>query len=110
MTEKEVRLIDANALISELSKGTIVPDDLYARGIMSGVYSAMKTVQKMPSIDHESLRPRGKWIGETCNHKPCRIKNPEKWLTYHCSVCGYSNGRKKSNYCPNCGAIMKEEG
>ena len=25
---------------------------------------------------------------------------------FACSVCGYSNGRKQSNYCPNCGAKM----
>ena len=48
----------------------------------------------------------GRWVGEKCKHKPCRIKNPEKWLTYKCSVCGYSNGRKQSNYCPKCGAKM----
>lgn len=48
----------------------------------------------------------GEWISERCNHKPCRIKNPEKWVIYKCSVCGYSNGRKKSNYCPNCGVKM----
>lgn len=30
---------------------------------------------------------------------------------FACSECGYSNGRKQSNYCPNCGAKMdlKEE-
>ena len=35
-----------------------------------------------------------------------RKRNPEKWVIYKCSVCGYSNGRKQSNYCPNCGAKM----
>lgn len=58
-------------------------------------------------IDPESLRPKGRWIGERCNHKPHRIKNPEKWAIYKCSICGYSNGRKQSNYCPNCGARME---
>ena len=48
---------------------------------------------------------RGRWIaGGECNHVPYRIKHPEKWVIYKCSVCGYSNGRKQSNYCPNCGA------
>ena len=52
----------------------------------------------------------GRWVvGEKCNHKPCRIKNPDKWVIYKCSVCGYSNGRKQSNYCPNCGAKMDGE-
>lgn len=51
----------------------------------------------------------GRWLSEKCNHKPCRIKNPDKWVVYKCSSCGYSNGRKQSNYCPNCGAKMEEE-
>lgn len=29
-----------------------------------------------------------------------------KYTTKQCSVCGYWNGRKKTNYCPNCGAKM----
>lgn len=61
-----------------------------------------------PTIEVEPVR-HGRWISEKCNHKPCRIKNPEKWVTYKCSVCGYSNGRKQSNYCPNCGAKMDLE-
>lgn len=50
----------------------------------------------------------GKWVSEKCNHKPYRIKNPEKWVIYKCSICGYGNGRKQSNYCPDCGAKMNE--
>lgn len=53
-------------------------------------------------------RKRGEWIEEPCNHKPCRLKSPEKWVINKCSACGYSNGRKKSNFCPNCGADMRE--
>ena len=26
---------------------------------------------------------------------------------FACSECAYSNGRKQSNYCPNCGADMR---
>lgn len=49
----------------------------------------------------------GRWIiKDTCNHVPWRLKNPEKWVTYKCSRCGYSSGRKRSNYCPNCGVRM----
>ena len=29
-----------------------------------------------------------------------------KYTTKKCSVCGYWNGRRKTNYCPNCGAKM----
>lgn len=70
--------------------------------------AAYMIVQEAPAVDAEPVR-HGRWISEKCNHKPCRIKNPEKWVTYKCSVCGYSNGRKQSNYCPNCGAKMDGE-
>ena len=28
---------------------------------------------------------------------------------YKCSRCNHANGRYKSNFCPNCGADMREE-
>lgn len=30
-----------------------------------------------------------------------------KYTNYKCSICGYKNGNKKSNYCPDCGIKMK---
>ena len=50
----------------------------------------------------------GEWVRSgRCDHVPYRVKNPEKWVTYRCSVCGYRNGRRSNdNYCPNCGATM----
>lgn len=54
-----------------------------------------------------TVQKHGRWISEKCNHKPYRIKNPEKWVIYKCSACGYSNGRKQTNFCPNCGVYMK---
>lgn len=32
-----------------------------------------------------------------------------QYTTKQCSVCGYWNGRKKTNYCPECGAKMDGE-
>ena len=72
-------------------------------------YAAADIVSKLPAADVVKVK-HGRWgVGEKCNHKPCRIKNPDKWVIYKCSVCGYSNGRKRSNYCPNCGAKMDGE-
>lgn len=62
------------------------------------------------SLTPEDCRPQGRWISERCNHVPHRLKNPEKWVTRKCSLCGYSNGRKQSNYCPSCGAKMDMDG
>ncbi len=33
-----------------------------------------------------------------------------KYTTKKCSVCGYWNGRRKTNFCPYCGADMRKEG
>lgn len=42
------------------------------------------------------VREKGEWeVGGHCSHKPCRIRNADKWTIYRCSRCGYSNGRKR---------------
>ena len=92
----EKRLIDANELLEFAMNRygkTIVPSD----------------IESFPTVDAVEV-VHGRWNTEKCNHKPHRIKNPEKWVIYKCSVCGYSNGRKQSNYCPNCGAKMDGDG
>ena len=41
----------------------------------------------------------GQWI----------LTHGEDGLYYDCSICGHCAGRgRKSNYCPNCGADMRE--
>ena len=47
------------------------------------------------------VRPvvRGKWIGD---NRYCGFPN------WHCSLC-QGEGRGDYNYCPNCGADMREE-
>ena len=61
-----------------------------------------------PSIDID--RPKGEWIDkgwkgdwqfETDGRGNC-------WYEYECSECGYIKRGGKSNYCPNCGADMRE--
>ena len=94
--ENKTRLIDADALLEfalfRYGK-TLVPSD----------------IKNFPTVDAVEV-VHGWWITEKCDHVPWRIKNPEKWVIYKCSVCGYSNGRKHSNYCPNCGAKMDGDG
>ena len=61
-----------------------------------------------PTIDID--RPQGEWIDkgwkgdwqfETDGRGNC-------WYEYECSECGYIKRGGKSNYCPNCGADMRE--
>lgn len=35
--------------------------------------------------------------------------DPNRFLNYACSNCGFDIEQKKFNYCPNCGAKMEEE-
>ena len=51
-------------------------------------------------------RKHGKWIG--IPHKTVSKRNRViHSMMYICSACRYSNGRHKSNFCPDCGADMR---
>lgn len=45
---------------------------------------------------------KGDWQFETDGRGNC-------WYEYKCSECGYIKRGGKSNYCPNCGAIMTDD-
>ena len=51
---------------------------------------------------------RGEWVEEPYSTKSerNRIIHSKKCI---CSVCNKSNGRKKENFCPSCGAPMTDE-
>lgn len=55
-------LISRSALLEELSKGTIITDDLYGMGIMAGNDHAMKKIKAAPAVD----------AVEVCRCKECK--------------------------------------
>lgn len=75
---------------------------------------------KLEIINPESLRPKGQWI---VNRRHTVSKKPYIDDNYHidviCSECSFCIQAEnasfgfpepiKTNYCPNCGANMKEE-
>jgi hypothetical protein len=88
MSEKEVRLIDANALLKkkrEMELCFAVP---------------AWEIENAPTIDPESLRPKAKWkLHDNGNGT--------------CSRCGRTSVAvwdfdNQLNYCPDCGAKMEE--
>lgn len=65
-------------------------------------------LSKIPSADVVE-RKHGKWIG--IPHKTISKRNRTVHsMVYICPLCRYSNGRHKSNFCPNCGARMVKDG
>ena len=53
---------------------------------------------------------RGEWKESgNCDHKPYRMKNPEKWRKFSCAECGYSSGRSTKDFCPSCGTAKTDK-
>ena len=91
MNEKrEVRLIDANALLDAIPKN----DELFSIDVRRAIVDA-------PTLDVEPVR-HGRWI---------QSKTVPTY--HHCSLCKATHRMKMScnvyvftKYCPNCGAMM----
>lgn len=64
-------------------------------------------VKHFPTADAEPVK-HGRWVMTlyTTTSKRGRVISNKKFA---CSECGYHNGRKRNNYCPNCGAKMDLE-
>lgn len=97
-----MRLIDADRI--NFYKATV------ARGMHS--FDNVEIVEKfqidrMPTIDPESLRPRGTWEGTADGYAGGELV----YDTWTCSECGYTvetdDPDDLTKFCPNCGAKME---
>lgn len=99
-----MRPIDADALKAHIDKLPALPD-----GNFAGTHSALKALINMqPTIDAVPV-VRGKWI----IHKPFDSGRHNCNECIECSVCGTWFGHdcyEISNFCPNCGADMRQTG
>lgn len=68
-------------------------------------------------VTKEVVRMLGRDVGEGLSPEWCPLeeKNPGKWMlkpgkyyAVNCSECGYEWRLANSNFCPNCGADMRE--
>ena len=97
-----MRLIDADRI--NFYKATV------ARGMRS--FDNVEIVEKfqinrMPTIDPESLRPHGMWEGTADGYADGELV----YDTWTCSECGYTvdtdDPDDLTKFCPNCGAKME---
>ena len=79
--ENEVRLIDANALIASR--------DLHINiGAGDNICIDIADIAKAPTIDPESLSPKGRWIKEENGVIVCSECGEEhEWEDYRASYC-----------------------
>ena len=82
-----------------------------AESCMASLIEMKMRIEKLPSAD----RPIGKWEEKEVIDKEEASKVIDEWQSASCSCCGKYNTTPYSyyfthyNYCPNCGAEMREE-
>ena len=97
--------IEREALCVEIEKMAIVPEDLYDYGILAGVNAVREALGHIPDADVAPV-VHGRW----------EIKTDDYDCEYaKCSACGeeFYDANEDTiditfNYCPNCGAHMKD--
>lgn len=104
-----MRLIDAdklqelcNKMIAEKWNSRTVPVS------WAEAYADFKDdIDSIPTIDPESLRPRGTWEGTADGYADGELV----YDTWTCSECGYTvdtdDPDDLTKFCPNCGAKME---
>ena len=60
--------IEREALIAELGKGTLVTDDIYGMGIMTGLGRALTVARELPAADVVEV--------------PCQCKDCKHWMDF----------------------------
>lgn len=90
------RLIDADELLNEMER------DKEFRLVIPA-----SKARDAPTIDPESLRPRGTWEGTADGYADGELV----YDTWTCSECGYTAETDEpdflTKFCPNCGAKME---
>lgn len=109
--KEQIRLIDANALFDFIF--TCLPPNasVEAAEAYFDVRRMLLDESVTPTIDPESLRPQGTWIGEADGYADGELVY-DVWYCSECNHCiddGTDDPDLLPNYCPNCGAKMREE-
>ena len=95
--------IDREAAIKRLKQLHFGCKDFHLCG---GVLLELNAIEAIPTADVKPV-VRGKWIGEADGYADGELV----YDTWYCSFCDYAvdDDEKPSwNFCPNCGADMRE--
>lgn len=69
--------------------------------------TATKTAESLYNAGYRK-QSEGEWyVNYMMSKTPSKRGRTIHYETYTCSVCVKGNGRKRPNFCPNCGAKMK---
>jgi hypothetical protein len=91
-----MRLIDADALMRRIEPILEAEEQIYGCSSWCFAIKCRDEVQDAPSVDAVPVR-RGRWVK--------RLKNA---IGYDCTACGKSAVSNNFDYCPYCGADMRE--
>ena len=96
-TEKAIKLLEETGL-----------DCMYEEETQEALWMAIDALKEKEKLIHckdlpsaEQEQKTGKWIEHG-------VKEGHLIEKFTCSECDYYSGTKTSNYCPNCGADMRE--
>ena len=103
---KKMRLIDADALIEMCKRQAKDSWNQYARPYAWGtVYDTfVDYLEDAPTIESESLRPKGEWIDGQCSN--CGYQAKSREIVPHWDG-GFITIYVKDNFCHHCGADMR---
>lgn len=93
-----MRLIDADALLEKKREL-----ELYFAVLE-------RDIENAPTINPADLVPKGRWVGEADGYADGELVY-DVWYCDNCNHCiddGINDPEALPNFCPNCGASMKE--
>lgn len=121
MNEKARLIIDANEMIPLLIEAADKAADIKEYAISGAFMFVVNQLDNAPTIDHDSLRPHGKWEPVLHGRWICKYDPIDGSTDIMCSHCKdtrniegcYEGTNEESlwdmeNYCPNCGTKMEE--
>lgn len=100
LENEQVRLIDANALTKKIQ--------FLIRIQHRDIFDALNEIDDAPTIDPESFRPLGVWIGEADGYADGELVY-DVWYCSECNYCiddGTDDPDLLPKFCPECGAKM----